>query len=164
MAYANAADCRAQKSFPTATQVSDDQLNEWATDVSGELDFVLQVIGVPEENLPVVGPAPLLAHLKNTVVWGVAARLEGAPLMAQPGQAAAGSNIYLNEYHKLKGELQGLTRTQLISIGLIPPGAAVSAASIVGLGLAGNDAIDYRPSRPLWLTSWPIQEADPYAP
>jgi hypothetical protein len=156
MAYADAGDCRATKGFPTDAQISDEQVDEWCEDVSGELDLVFVKAGVAPASLPVEGPPALLSHLKNAVVWGVASRMESAPLMAQPGQVAAGMNVYQQEYIRLKRELESLTREQLILVGLISGLSPVTAAGFVGLGLAGNDYVDdrYAPSGarlPSWL-------------
>ena len=148
---ATVADVRSLNAFPESDAVSDDKVEGWLEGRASEIDLLFEKRGAV---LPIEGPPSLLGIMKLAEMYGAAAMLESAPVMQNPDEMAAGTNLYLDEYKRLIGVLSAFTDRELQQMGVLPPVQASSGSVGQGLSMVENAAIS---EQPRWYNSPPFR-------
>lgn len=137
-------------------KADDPAVAEAILDYSAEFEGILQRKGV---TLPVTVPESFARMLKQAVVYGVAAEVEGAPVAESAGDKDTAINLFRREYLRRKAEIAALSEEDLRTLG-VPPYDVAPAPQAGGEGvgfiLAGSSEVILE--RP-WYDQYPVRRA-----
>jgi hypothetical protein len=133
-------DVRTMAAFPGEDVVPDQTIQRWLDMRAGELNLLLTRKGVDPEAMD----APDFEQtLRLAEVYGAAAMMGSAELQGVDHERIESlSRTYLGEYTRIYNQISGITRDDLVRLGILTINPALSSGLGQGLAVAGNRHVD----------------------